>query len=310
MVVLQEEWWTTSDVEQKLCDLLRYLEQPRSAQIMLYFPCWTPNIVHSLQSLVSRPTFESLFLTSLGKLVDGDYTPVADILTHCTPVFKGARPTINLPGLQTLTLRSSYPEAYKLHTPNIQALSCHIFLSSSRELDAAAWALIPRMPLSVTKLTLELVVDTPRSSSDEFPSFGDYDNNVEHLTLNAQLDPMAQIHDRVLDAIDSLFSAARQKNLLGLRTVSFKFKILCNFEIALRTLRPNATWASLDAHLNTLLRSGRLESLFFDFHFSDRLGNLPNSKQDRSLQMSEFMEDCLPHISRSDIIKIKALESP
>ncbi|KAJ8521355.1 hypothetical protein ONZ45_g1914 [Pleurotus djamor] len=265
-------------------------------------------------------------LSSLPTKAIGDHAPETDILNHCPyvrhldldirsrlqglRVFEGPPSTVNLPGLQTLNLRFLYPETYTLYTPKLQALSFRIFFSTSRELDTATWSLIPRVPLSVTKLTLEFVVDTPQSSSDESPSFGDYTNNVEHLTLIAKLDPIARTHGRVLGAIDSLLSTAYQKNLLGLRTISLKFHIPCDFDIALQNLRPNAAWASLDTHLNALLCSGRLESLFFDLQFSDRLGDpLFKSQRDRSRKMSEFMEDCLPHISRSGIISVKVVES-
>ncbi|KAJ8519631.1 hypothetical protein ONZ45_g3458 [Pleurotus djamor] len=69
--------------------------------------------------------------------------------------------TIDLFGLQTLNLCFLYPLTYRLCTPNLHTLSLRIQFSGSHEEDTAAWSLIPRVPPSVTHLTLNLDVDDP-----------------------------------------------------------------------------------------------------------------------------------------------------
>ncbi|KAJ8502037.1 hypothetical protein ONZ45_g11897 [Pleurotus djamor] len=286
--------------------------------------------------------FVSLFLTLVGRPLADDHAPEADLLVHCSHlrhlnldirsnvlggVSQGPIPRIDLTDLQTLNLRFLYPQSYTLHTPNLREISLRILFSYSPEQDTAAWSLIPQVPISVTHLTLELVVDggyfeaypsryqliipstitAPRSSPDEFPSFGDYPNNVEHLTLITKLDPIGpvRVHHRALDAIDSLFSNDRQRNLLDLRAVTLKLHIPCEFDVALEKLRPNAAWAALDSHWTALVDSGHLENLFFDLQFSDHYSDLPSNAQwERTLRISKFMDDCLPRLSRSGILKL------
>ncbi|KAJ8456041.1 hypothetical protein ONZ45_g18823 [Pleurotus djamor] len=316
MVVLRDQSWETSDVEQQLCLLLEYFERLSSARIAFDLSNWTPGMVHSLQKLVSRPTLESLSFTLLGKRMVGGHVAEADILSYS---FDGGESgdfpsTINLAHLETLDLRFPYPLAHMLHTPNLRTFSMRILVSGSQSQDIVPWSTtIPRVPLSVTHLTMELVVDTPQSGSCyEFPSFGDYANNIEHLTVITRMEISELVQERSLEAIITLFSEPRHENLLDLRTVILQLHFPTELDAALQRLQPSDTWALLDARLAALVSSGRLGNVLFDLQFSDYLrpSNASFSvKLDRTPEVSKLMQDCLPHISRSNTFNIKVSES-